>query len=181
VIACKEKGANNLVRKKKHLTDLIFPNLHSVVIMNLRKSRILSVFSATVAILAFAVEPVWAVQGHGYPEGLVTHQVGHLLFTGAMIYLLFQLHRIKLSRYDCFEFKIFLWLIIAWNFLTFSGHALDQSIDKTKFIYLNEEVVAFSVESFTDACFYLSRLDHLLLVPSFIFLLLALRKWGQQT
>jgi hypothetical protein len=141
----------------------------------------LFVFSAAMVILAFAAEPVWAVQDHGDSEGLVAHQVGHLLFAGGMIYLLFRLHRVKLSNYDYFEFKIFLWLIIAWNLLTFSGHALEKSIDSTKFTYLNGEVVTFTIENLTDVCFYLSRLDHLLLVPSFIFLLLALRKWGKQT
>jgi len=130
--------------------------------------------------LLFTATPVWAVQSHGGTEGLVVHQIGHLLFAGGMAYLLFHLHRIKLSNYDWFEFKTFLWLIITWNLLTFSGHALSESVDKTKFVFQNGELVAFSIESFADAWFYLSRLDHLILLPSFVFLLLALRKWGQQ-
>ncbi len=144
------------------------------------KNKIVSIFSAVAVLLSFVADPAWAVQSHGGSEGLVAHQIGHLLFAGGMAFLIFRLYRIKFSNYDCVEFKIFLWLSIAWNLLTFSGHAQSESIDKSKFIYQDGELVAFSIETFADAWFYLSRLDHLLLVPSFIFLLLALRKWGQQ-
>ena len=144
------------------------------------KSRMLSVFSAVMLLLAATAGPAWAVQPHGGTEGLVVHQIGHLLFAGGMAYLLFRLHHIQLKHYDWFEFKMFLYCIIAWNILTFSGHALSESVDKSKFIFQNGELVAFSISSFADAWFYLSNLDHLLLVPSFIFLLLALRKWGRQ-
>ncbi len=148
--------------------------------MMLIKTKIVSTFLGTVVILLFTANPVWAVQSHGGAEGLVVHQIGHLLFAGGMAYLLFHLHRINSNKYDWFEFKTFLWLIIAWNLLTFSGHTLSESIDKAKFIFQNGELVAFSIESFADFWFYLSRLDHLLLLPSFVFLLLAIRKWGQQ-
>jgi len=143
-------------------------------------SRILLVFLNFAVILAGAATPAWAVQSHAGAEGLVTHQIGHLLFGGGMAYLLYRLQRIHLKNYDWFEFEIFLWLIIAWNVLTFSAHALGESVDKTKFILFNGERVAFSINDFTDAWFYLSQLDHLLLVPSFVFLLLALRKWEHQ-
>lgn len=143
-------------------------------------NRVLSVSLSIAVILAGAATPAWAVQSHGGSEGLVVHQIGHLLFAGGMAYLLFRLQRIQLKAYDWFEFKMFLWLIIAWNVLTFSAHALGESVDKTKFIFLNGELVAFSINDFADAWFYLSQLDHLLLVPSFVFLLLALRKWEQQ-
>ncbi len=143
-----------------------------------RVSRVLSVFLSVMVILTCAVTPAWAVQSHAGAEGLVVHQIGHLLFAGGMIYLLFRLQRIQLKKYAWFEFKMFLWLIIAWNVLTFSAHALAESVDKTKFVFLNGELVAFTINDFADAWFYLSQLDHLLLVPSFVFLLLALRKWG---
>jgi len=148
--------------------------------MELVKSKILSTVPGIVVILLFTATPVWAVQSHSGTEGLVAHQIGHVLFAGGMAYLLFSLHRIKLENYDWFEFKTFLWLIIAWNFLTFSGHVLSELVDKSKFVFQNGELTAFNVENFTDAWFFLSQLDHLLLLPSFVFLLLALQKWGRQ-
>lgn len=144
-------------------------------------SRVLPVFLSIAVILAGAATPAWAVQSHGGTEGLVAHQVGHLLFAGGMAYLLFRLQRIQIEKYDWFEFKMFLWLIIAWNIQTFSAHAMGESVDKAKFVFLNGELVAFSINDFADAWFYVSQLDHLLLVPSFVFLLLALRKWERRT
>ena len=143
-------------------------------------SRVISTFSAVVVILLCAATPGWAVQSHGGAEGLVVHQIGHVLFAGGMAYLLFRLQRIQLENYHWFEFKMFLWCIIAWNVLTFSAHALGESVDKTKLIFQNGELVAFFVNDFVDVWFYVSQLDHLLLVPAFVFLLLALHKWEQQ-
>ena len=143
-------------------------------------SRFLSAFPGAVVILLCAATPACAVQPHFGAEGLVVHQVGHLLFAGGMAYLLFRLQRIQLDNYNWFEFKMFLWFIIAWNVLTFSAHALNESIDKTKFIFQNGDLVAFSINDFVDVWFYLSQLDHLLLVPAFVFLLLALRRWEQR-
>ncbi len=148
--------------------------------MELVKSKILSTFPAIVVILLFTATPVWAVQSHSGTEGLVAHQIGHVLFAGGMAYLLFRLHQIKLKNYDWFEFKTFLWLIIAWNFLTFSGHVLSELVVKPKIVFKNGELAAFTMKNFTDVWFYLSQLDHLLLLPSFVFLLLALRKWERQ-
>lgn len=133
-----------------------------------------------VAFLILFANSAWAVQTHGGTEGLVVHQVGHLLFATGMGYLLLRLYRIQLTSYGWLEFKVFLWLIIFWNMLTFSGHWLDEFVAKEKFIQSNGDTVAFSVTNSIDAWFYLTRLDHLLLVPSFVFLLLALRKWRIQ-
>jgi len=127
-----------------------------------------------------AATPTWAVQAHGAIEGLVVHQIGHILFSIGMGFLLFRLYHIQLKSPGWLEFKVFLWLIIAWNFLSFSGHWMDEFMAAEKFIKSNGHTVAFSITCFTDAYFYLTRLDHLLLVPSFVFLLLALRKWRLQ-
>ena len=124
--------------------------------------------------------PAWAVQAHGGAEGLVSHQIGHVLFIIGMGYLLYRLHHIRMQGPGWFEFRVFLWLIIAWNVLTFSGHWMHEFVADEKFIRSDGSILSFSIAGFSDAYFYLSRLDHLLLVPSFVFLLLALRKWRLQ-
>ena len=126
-----------------------------------------------------AAEPAWAVQSHGGIEGLVVHQLGHVLFAGGVVYLLYHQRRLKqrLKEYTSFEFTMFLWFMLAWNFLTFVGHALREYANPANFIYVDGELFAYTINDFADVLFYLSRLDHLLLVPSFIFLLLALKKW----
>lgn len=121
-----------------------------------------------------------AVQQHGGAEGLVTHQIGHLLFIAGMGYLLVHVSKFRMRTPGWLEFRIFLWLLLFWNFLTFSGHWMDEIVDPGKFGRFGGAVSSFSVQNFFDFFFYLSRLDHLILVPSFLFLLLALKKWRRE-
>ncbi|MBU0484344.1 MAG: hypothetical protein KKB30_07505 [Proteobacteria bacterium] len=130
--------------------------------------------------IMMAANPAWAVQAHGGIEGLVAHQIGHLLFVVGMGYLLFRLYKIEMVGPGWFEFKGFLWLILVWNFLTFSGHWLNEYVSPAKFAKVDGHTIAFYLRSLTDAFFYLTRLDHLFLVPALAFLLLALRKWRLQ-
>ena len=139
-----------------------------------KSSLILSILFCSLVIIA---DSAWAVQTHGGAEGLVSHQIGHILFVIGMGYLLFRLYRTHVTGPGWFEFKGFLWLIIFWNFLTFAGHWLDELIDARKFITAGGETISFTITGWIDSIFYLTRLDHLLLIPSFVFLLLALRKW----
>ena len=127
--------------------------------------------------LILAANPAWAVQAHGGAEGLVSHQIGHFLFTLGMGYLLFRLRSMRPKGSGWFEFKTFIWLLIAWNVMTFSGHWMNEFVAKEKFIKAHASVLSFNIENLHDAIYYLTRLDHLILVPSFVFLLLALRKW----
>ena len=131
-------------------------------------------------LLVMSANPAWAVQSHGGVEGLVAHQIGHLLFIVGMVYLLLRIKSLRLKSSGWMEFKVFLWLIITWNMLTFAGHFLNGLIAKEKFFQASGVIISFSITSLMDGLYYFSRLDHLLLVPSFVFLLLALRKWRLQ-
>ena len=121
--------------------------------------------------------PAWAVQAHGGTVGLVSHQIGHFLFIIGMGYLLLRLYSIRIKGDGWFHFKSFLWLLLAWNIMTFMGHWMNEFVEKGKFIKADSRTLSFTVENFQDALYYFTRLDHLILVPSFIFLLIALRKW----
>jgi hypothetical protein len=122
--------------------------------------------------------PARAVQFHGGSEGLVAHQLGHLLFIVGMAYLLSHLGRLGLAGPGWKSFRGFLWTIIAWNLLTFSGHWLDNRISPDQFLTSGGRISAFDINNFTDAYFFLTRLDHLLLVPAFVLLMLALQSWS---
>ena len=137
----------------------------------------LFLFIVTLVCLTLLPTQSWAVQAHGGTEGLVSHQIGHVLFFLGMGYLLFRLYHIQMKGSGWFEFKVFLWLIIAWNLITFSGHLMNEFVAPEKFIKSDGITSAFTITSFTDAYFYITRLDHLLLVPAFTFLVFALRKW----
>jgi len=122
--------------------------------------------------------PAAAVQPHGGIEGLVSHQLGHILFLSGALFLLAGscLRRWRGSGWA--EFRIFLLLISLWNCLTFFSHWLDSLILPEKFILSARGLkLALQVESWLEGAYYLSRLDHLVLLPALIFLLLALRSW----
>jgi len=133
-------------------------------------------FSVPLTLLASPLQAL-AVQQHGGAEGLVAHQIGHVLFISGMAYLLYRIYNLGIRRPGWFEFKVFLWLIILWNIQTFTGHWMMEIIDHGKFIKQGLHVTEFTVTDPFDVYFYFTRLDHLLLVPSFIFLYIALRKW----
>ena len=124
-----------------------------------------------------AADPAAAVQQHGGAEGLVAHQIGHVLFVAGMLILLVRVHQKRLQECGWGYFKGFLWLIILWNILTFSGHALQEVMPPDSFHRCNGQVLSFTIHNVADFIFYLSRLDHLLLVPAFLALLRALTLW----
>jgi hypothetical protein len=122
-------------------------------------------------------QAAWAVQQHGGAEGLVSHQIGHLLFIFGMFFLLYRLHISVQSGPGWKEFKLFVWLIICWKFLTFYGHWHWELIDPAKLLTMSGKTTGFMISGPMDLLFYFSRLDHLLLVPAFLFLLIALTRW----
>jgi hypothetical protein len=124
--------------------------------------------------------PLWAVQSHGGAEGLISHEIGHFLFALGMGYLLFRINRNAIRGKGWFEFKVFLLFILAWNILTFTGHWMAEKISEEKYQIVSGNIHSFNITDLFDLYFYFTRLDHLLLVPSFLFLLLALRKWREK-
>ena len=125
-------------------------------------------------------QPAWAVQQHGGTEGLVSHQIGHFLFISGMFYLLYRLYSSAPAGAGWPQFKLFVWLIICWNFLTFYGHWHRELIDPEKFVSAGGKTTGFIISGPMDILFYFSRLDHLLLLPAFLCLLAALLEWRKR-
>jgi len=123
--------------------------------------------------------PAWGAQAHGGVEGLVSHEIGHILFIAGMSYMLLHLYRPKSNGPGWREFRGFLWGIILWNILTFSGHWLHGTIRSLQYTFISSQPTALRVNDLGDLLFYLSRLDHLILLPAFILLLRALQKWNR--
>ncbi len=143
------------------------------------KKIILPSFFFLLVTLFFPVAQAYGVQSHGGIEGLVSHQLGHFLFTFAMVVLLLQLSEFSLAGPGWNEFRGFLWCIIFWNLLTFAGHLMREEVAAESFTRHDGHVIAFQIDNFSNLLFYLTRLDHLLLVPAFFLLLLSIKKWGQ--
>ncbi len=141
--------------------------------------KIISALTA-LCLVVLQAAPALAVQHHGGTEGLVAHQIGHLLFMAGMVYLLISTWCERHSASGWPEFTTFLVFILLWNLLTFSGHWLAEYINPNQFQNQGGHHIYFTIHSSADLLFYLSRLDHLLLLPALYFLFLALRKWRRQ-
>ncbi len=153
--------------------------LSTTVSLSKRKAgAIISAFLFSLPLSVFLpVSQAYAVQSHGGAEGLISHQLGHFLFTLAMVFLLLRMRKSRLTGPGWSEFRGFLWLIILWNALTFAGHWMREGVPAEQFVLHSGRVTAFQANSVFDLIFYLTRLDHLLLVPAFFLLMLAIRNW----
>ncbi len=122
-----------------------------------------------------------AVQAHGGAEGLVSHQIGHVLFAAGMAFLLFRIVRTHTAGPGWPAFKSFLWLILLWNLLTFFGHWMQELVAPERYLTADGRTIGYTLEGLFDVLFYLTRLDHLVLVPALLMLLAALRTWKQRS
>ena len=129
-----------------------------------------SAFLVVLTAVALAPRSAAAVQAHGGAEGLVAHELGHALFAGGLLYVLFAGSAARWGPSGRRAYQGFLLLVIAWNALTFTGHLLQHS---------HPNVHTFVARDGWDCICYLSHLDHLLLIPGLVLLLVALHRWRQ--
>lgn len=132
-------------------------------------------FIAMTALLFFPGAAL-AVQHHGGMEGLVSHEIGHVLFMAGLIMFLVWIRGYHEKGWPAFRSSLF--LLLLWNVLTFSGHLLYEMQDGSGFIRDGGRTVAFHAGSAADLYLYLTRFDHVLLLPAMIFLFIALRQWS---
>lgn len=137
--------------------------------------------TALFLVLCCQASPAWATQEHGVAEGMVVHQLGHVLFVIGMFYPLYRINLKKLKEPGWGYFKAFLWTICLWNVIAFVSHWLGENISPEQYLTAGGTVTGLRIDSAADAIFYLCMLEHLVLAPSLLFLLLALRQWNRRT
>jgi hypothetical protein len=122
-------------------------------------------------------QAAWAIQTHGHPEGLYAHQLGHVIFLAAMIYICWQIWRRQLLGRRSFRGLFGAGLLLAgWNVLTFFGHIAEEGLDPSAIDsragHLFRQV---HITDLNGLVYYLAKLDHLILVPALLLLYLGLR------
>lgn len=146
------------------------------------RARKAPVFLAAFSLAVFGgVRSARAVQEHGAAEGLVSHQLGHVLFVAGMAFLLFRIVRTRAAGPGWPEFKSFLRLILLWNLVTFAGHWMNEFVGPERYVTVDGRTIGYALAGLFDVLFYLTRLDHLVLVPALLLLLAALRKWKERS
>jgi hypothetical protein len=140
----------------------------------LRHLLTLSIFCL---LLFCGADSAWALQSHGPPEGIYVHQMAHVLFMASLGYLYWHTRRTQELTSKGWKFlQIFCVLLFFWNVLAFSGHEALEHLKATDFIYKNtwQERLVTPI-TFIKALYYITKMDHFLVVPALAALVISLR------
>jgi hypothetical protein len=121
--------------------------------------------------------PALALQTHGPPEGLYVHQIAHILFAAALLFLIWALKQEGMARVSGFRYLIWACsLFILWNLVAFAGHWAEVLLNPQDFLGeaggLSRRLVMSGAASWV---YFLAKLDHLILLPAFFFLACGLK------
>ena len=129
-------------------------------------------------VIFFWTGDVFAVQVHGPPEGYYTHNLAHVFFIAAILFLLFWLRKEggenkKAWRY----FRLSLVFFILWNLDAMAAHILKRRLPHEA-LYLPPnpfDHLLLGPFDWERLAFYITHFDHLLCVPAMFFLMQSLR------
>ncbi len=128
-----------------------------------------------------STESCWALQSHSAPEGVYVHQMSHLLFMGALIYLYWHTRRTpELSSIGWKYLQTFCILFASWNILALVGHEAFEYLTPVDFIEKsswNEQIAAPITP--VKILYFITKMDHLLYVPALLALVKSLRTFCQ--
>jgi len=124
---------------------------------------------AAVAILLLDPATAHAVQQHSAPEGFYIHQIGHVIFLAAMVFMFRVLNSPTLSGMSGWRWVRRAALLFAlWNVDAFISHAVEARLEPVEAYFLAGRL------NLTDATSYAyiatRLLENFFLVPAFILL-----------
>ncbi len=121
-----------------------------------------------------------AVQEHGAPEGLYTHQGAHLFLIASLGLLIYWLRQRQLVREPGWRWIQYAALFfILWSLDAFTAHLLDEQLHLVDIQPVGRWMVRIDAGDFSPALallYYAAKLDHLLCVPAMLFLYFGLRR-----
>jgi hypothetical protein len=119
--------------------------------------------------------PALAIQTHGPPEGLYAHQIAHLGFLVAMVYIWFRTRHREGEGWRLIRLSFVFFAV--WNINTFITHSVSVTLDPAKFQgYMGPLPKYFVARSVIDIYFFLGKMDHFLCIPAALCLGLGLQK-----
>ena len=143
-------------------------------------ARVLRIVALAVLIGWLLPGAVLAVQEHGAPEGIYSHQGAHVFFTASMGLLIFWLRQRRLVRepgWRCIQYAAL--FFILWNIDAFTAHFLDEQLGVLDTVMAAPGKIKIEVDENLTALgwlYYMAKLDHLLCVPAMLFLYAGLRR-----
>jgi hypothetical protein len=127
-------------------------------------------------------EHAWALQPHGAPEGLYVHQIAHVLFFGALIYLFLHTRRTpELCGKGWKYLQLFCLLFAAWNLVALVGHEAAVRLPPKEILNASSwfgRLVGPATP--LKMVYFFTKMDHLLYVPALFCLMIALRTFYKE-
>jgi hypothetical protein len=121
-------------------------------------------------------DPSHAIQTHAEPEGIVVHQLAHVVFllalVGMVLRILFSELRTRRSwRY----FSRGAMVLACWNLWAFSGHQLEMLVSRSNLRVALGQPPTLLLDSWVTLLYYVYKMDHCILVPAMILFYLGMR------
>ncbi len=138
----------------------------------------------TVAGLCFCPSPAWALQTHGAPEGLIAHQLAHVVFAVSMGVLAYWLESNGFVRQRGWRLiQLSCLLFLFWNVVAFTGHFVEGRLAPDLILgprgSWNQRLI--TDQGAIAISYYGLKLDHLVCVPAILCLLFGIRSLYRET
>jgi hypothetical protein len=129
-------------------------------------------------------DAAWALQSHGSPEGLYTHQLAHALFALSMVGLAYWLEVNRFTEKRGWRLiQISCLLFFLWNVVAFCGHFVEVRIPSDLIeghgTGWGQRLIAGGGSY--AVFYYFLKMDHLVCVPAILCLFLGIRNLYKQT
>jgi hypothetical protein len=124
------------------------------------------------AVIIFDPRPTLALQSHGPPEGLYVHQLAHFFFAATLLFLIWEIKHEGLAGLPGFrQIRWACGFFVLWNVVAFVGHWSEVLLVPQVFLGqpgdLSQRLIMSRIAAWI---YYLTKLDHLILVPAFFLL-----------
>ena len=135
------------------------------------------IIPATLGLFFGLTSNAMALQTHGAPEGIYVHQMAHALFMGTLLYLYWHTGKTQETSGKGWKyFQIFCLFLIGWNILAFTGHEVYEHLNTSDFIDRETwNARLTSPITFKKVLYYVTKMDHFLIVPALLALVISLR------
>ncbi len=138
-------------------------------------------------ILVFAAllpQEAAAVQVHGAPEGLYVHNMAHIFFSAALIFMLYILQKHPIGTGPAWLYlKLSFVFFLLWNIDTLTVHILSTqlpagAIRPSPDIWHQRLMPPITLKRWI---YYIGTFDHVLCVPAIVFMVMSLKQFCHDT
>jgi hypothetical protein len=143
--------------------------------------RLSQVLCALAAVVFFAPKSALAIEFLWETQGSYVHQMAHLLFAVAMVFLIYEIYRGELRGLP--GFRSLIWacvLLVWWNLDSIVGHAIDWSLSNPVILGrgLNRRLLMENTQAWA---YYITKITHfVIIIPAFYFFYRSLKRFSQE-